>query len=164
MVTLSPLNSVFDRMATLSRAMDGAFGAPVENTLSGTRNTYWVPALDAWETEHAFVVQLDLPGVSPEKVEISFERNTLSVHGSRGPTVQPSENGEMKIYFSERAAGTFTRSLRFPQYVEGDKITANFADGVLTITLPKAEAAKARKIAITSQVASQQVAAPQSSN
>ena len=158
MVTLSPLNSVLDRMVTLSRAMDGAFGTPAGDTLSGTQNTYWVPALDAWETEHAFVVQLDLPGVSPENVDITFERNTLTVHGTRGATIQTPEKGEMKIYFSERVAGTFTRTLRFPQYVEGDKIAAKFADGVLTITLPKAEAAKARKITIASPVASQEVA------
>lgn len=163
MVTLSPLNSVIDRMVTLSRAVDGAFGTPTGNTLSGTQNTYWVPALDAWETEHAFVVQLDLPGVSPEKVDITFERNTLSVHGTRGATIKTPEKGETKIYFSERAAGTFTRTLRFPQYVEGDKIGADFSDGVLTITLPKAEAAKARKITIASPVSSQP-AGSQSSN
>jgi HSP20 family protein len=164
MVTLSPLNSVLDRMVTLSRTMDGAFGASDKNALSGSQNAYWVPALDAWETEHAFVVQLDLPGVSPEKVDITFERNTLTVQGTRGATIQTPEQGEMKIYFSERVAGSFTRTLRFPQYVEGDKIGAKFADGVLTITLPKAEAAKARKITIASPVASQQVPSSQPSN
>ena len=164
MITLSPLNSVFDRMVTLGRSMDSAFGIPVEGTPAGSRNAYWVPALDAWETEHAFVVQLDLPGVLSEKVDISFERNTLTVHGTRGPNVQAPANGEVRVYLSERVAGTFTRTLRFPQYVEGDKISANFADGVLTITLPKAEAAKARKITIASPIASQQVASSQSSN
>ena len=148
MVTRSPLNSVLDRMVTLSRAMDEPFRSG-NGVLSGTGRSVWAPALDAWETEHAFVVQVDLPGVTADQVEISFERNTLTIAGNRAPTLSASENGERRVFLAERTAGTFTRSLRFPQYVEGDKIAASFKDGVLTITVPKAEAAKSRKIAVT---------------
>jgi HSP20 family protein len=148
MVTISPLNSVLDRMVTLSRAMDEALEATNGNGTNGAAQQYWVPMLDAWENENAFVVQLDLPGVSQEQVDITFERNTLTVQGSRTAPIQPPAKGELKVFFAERPYGTFTRTLRFPQYVASDRISADFANGVLTVTLPKAEEAKTRKIAI----------------
>lgn len=151
-----PLNSVFDRMVTLSRAMDQSFSAnSPEGATAGVSQQYWVPALDAYEIEDAFVAQLDLPGVRAEDVELSFERNTLTVTGQRIPSMRAPEQGELRVFLAERSSGTFTRSLRFPQYVEGEKIEASFQDGVLTVTVPKAAAAKPRKIAI-SQHGSQQ--------
>jgi HSP20 family protein len=155
MVT-TPLNSVLDRMVTLSRAMDEAFH---NGDAASQSQQYWVPALDAWETEHSFMVQLDLPGLSPENVELSFDRNTLTVRGTRPATIQAPEKGELRVFFNERAYGVFTRSLRFPQWVEADKISATFENGVLTISVPKAEAAKPRKIAIASHVEAKQVRA-----
>ena len=150
MVTMTPLNSVLDRMVTLSRAMDEA----LTNEGNGSLNAqpYWVPAFDAWETESAFVVQTDLPGLNPEQVDISFDRNTLTIRGNRPATIPAPEKGERRVFFAERAHGAFTRSLRFPQYVEGAKIEATYDNGVLTITVPKAEAAKPRKIAIAAAV------------
>lgn len=150
MITISPLNTMLDRMVTLSRAMDDAFQAG--STPTANNGAYWVPALDAWESEQAFIVSLDLPGVNADQVEITFERNTLTVSGTRDPVVKAPEKGELRVFFAERTAGAFSRSLRFPQYVDGDKIGATFDRGVLTITVPKAEAAKSRKIAIASSV------------
>lgn len=143
MVTVTPFNSVFDRMVSLSRAMDQALGPqagspPVERT--------WVPAVDAVETEQDYIVYLDLPGVTPEKVEVNFERNTLNVRGERAFALPQAEGN--RIFFTERDWGTFERALRFPQHVEGDKISASFNNGVLTITVPKSEAAKPRRIEI----------------
>jgi len=70
MITVSPLNGVLSRMATLSRAMDDVIGRTDENL----NNSYWVPAMDAWETEQAFVVQLDLPGITPERASLLATR------------------------------------------------------------------------------------------
>lgn len=147
MVTMSPLNSVFNRMVTLSRAMDEVMARPGQAPNGSTH--YWVPAIDAWETGNAFMVQLDLPGLTPDQVDLSFDRNTLTISGTRPPTIQVPENGDVNVFFAERSHGQFTRSLRFPQYVEGAQIKADYANGVLTITVPKAEAAKPRKIAVT---------------
>jgi HSP20 family protein len=147
MIATSPLNAMLDRMVTLGRSMDTGFNQG-ESAATGPRGSYWVPDLDAWETEHAFVVTLDLPGVVSERVDITFERNTLTVSGVREPAARVAESGEFRLFFAERAVGQFSRSLRFPQYVEGDKISAHFDRGVLTITVPKAEAAKSRKITI----------------
>lgn len=154
MVTMSPLNTVLDRMVTLSRAMDEALGGEMAE---GGNGQVWVPALDAWETEHAFTVQLDLPGVTPESVDLSFDRNVLTVRGTRPSALPPRDKEERRVFFAERAYGTFARSLRFPQFVEADKIEAAYNNGVLTITVPKAEAAKPRKIAITGAVEHKQV-------
>jgi HSP20 family protein len=147
MISTSPLNAMLDRMVTLGRSMDTALNQGDVAAIA-PRTTYWIPDLDAWETEHAFVVTLDLPGVVAERTDITFERNTLTVTGVREPAAKASEKGEFRLFFAERPVGHFSRSLRFPQYVEGDKISAHFDHGVLTITVPKAEAAKSRKIAI----------------
>ena len=144
MTTISPLNGVLSRMATLSRAMDDVIGQTNES-LNGQ---YWVPSMDAWETEQAFVVQVDLPGLTPEQVDVSFDRNLLTVRGTRSDTI-PTDKGEKRVFFVERSPGSFSRTLRFPQYVEASKIDAKFENGVLTVTVPKSEAAKPRKITIT---------------
>ena len=145
MLTVTPLNGVFSRMANLNRAIDEVIGRADESNYGA----YWTPALDAWETEHAFVVQLDLPGLTPDQVDVNFDRNTLTVRGTRGATIpQPEKDGEVRVFFAERAPGSFSRSLRFPLYVETSKIEASFTNGVLTITIPKAETAKPRKIEI----------------
>ena len=143
MLTVSPLNGVLTRMASLNRAMDEVVGRADEQY-----GSFWTPAMDAWETEHAFVVQLDLPGLTSDQVDVNFDRNTLTVRGTRGSTIPQAENGELRVFFAERAPGQFSRSIRFPQYVESSKIEASFTSGVLTITVPKAEEAKPRKIQI----------------
>ena len=137
MLTVSPLNGVLTRMATLNRAMD-------ESAFTQS----WAPGMDAWETEQAFVVQLDLPGLTSDQVDVNFDRNTLTVRGTRASTVPQSEKGEVRVFFAERMTGEFSRTLRFPQYVDATKIQASFTNGVLTITVPKAETAKPRKIEV----------------
>ena len=143
MITVSPLNGVLGRMATLSRAMDDVIGRNDD-----ANGPYWVPAMDAWETEQTFVVQLDLPGVTAEQVDVSFDKNTLTVRGTRSDTI-PTDQDEKRVFFVERSPGAFQRTLRFPQYVEASKIEAKFTNGVLTVTVPKSEAAKPRKIAVS---------------
>jgi HSP20 family protein len=113
--------------------------------------------MDAWETESAFVVQLDLPGVAPENVDVSFERNTLTIRGRRAETIPAPEKDGLRVYANERPCGEFARTVRFPQYVVGDGIQAQFANGVLTVTVPKADAAKPRKIAVMASVEAKQV-------
>ncbi|HEX6315656.1 MAG TPA: Hsp20/alpha crystallin family protein [Gemmatimonadaceae bacterium] len=145
MLTVSPLNGVLTRMATINRAMEDVIGR-ADESFGGS---YWTPAVDAWETEHAFVVQLDLPGMTTDQVEVNFDRNTLTIRGTRASTIPNVDKGEARVFFAERAQGSFSRSLRFPQYVEASKIEASFNNGVLTVTVPKAETAKPRKIEIS---------------
>lgn len=143
MITVSPLNGVLSRMNSLSRVMDDVGRSDEYPNGNGQ---YVVPAMDAWETEQAFVVQFDLPGVRPDQVEVSFDRNTLAIKGTRSATLP--EEGERRVFFAERTPGHFGRTLRFPQWVEAGRIEAKFADGVLTITVPKSEAARPRRIQV----------------
>jgi HSP20 family protein len=145
MITVSPLNGVFSRMTSLSRAMDDAIGRTDEVNAAGQ---YFIPTMDAWETEQAFVVQVDLPGVTAENVDVSFDRNTLTIRGTRPATLPAADTGEKRVFIAERTPGTFGRTLRFPQYVEPSRIEAKFDSGVLTVTVPKSEAAKPRKIQV----------------
>lgn len=158
MVTITPLNTMLDRMVTLSRAMDQAFvnGSP-DPVGKTAAQPAWVPELDAWETESEYVVQLDLPGVKTEAVDIGFEKNTLTIRGERERGIRAPEKGELRVFFAERDWGSFTRSLRFPQHVAGDNIAATFDAGVLTVRIPKTEAAKPRKIQINAGGETKQV-------
>src|SRR5262245_30759530 len=137
MVTTRSLNSTLDRMITLNRALDQAFNV-------GSRT--WVPAIDITETKDAYVLYADLPGVDASGVEIAFEKNVLTLKGDKPTT--PKEDAEVRVHAVERLAGKFERSVRLPEYVDGEKITAAFANGLLTITVPKAKAAQARRIEI----------------
>lgn len=138
-------HNVLDRMLTLARAMDDQFGTP-----NAQDRGLWFPALDVYETEGAYVAELDLPGVHSENVDISFEQGTLSIRGTRGPTVRTPEKGELRVFSAERVSGSFVRSVRLPEYVDADRIEAQYANGVLSVTIPKAAAARPRKISIRS--------------
>ena len=119
MLTTRSLGSL-DRMLTLNRAFDQAF-----NGTLGSR--VWVPAMDVAERGDAYLVQAELPGVSPDQVDVSFE---------------------LRVFAAERVHGTFERSVRLPEFVNADRISASFVNGLLTITVPKAEAAQPRKIEV----------------
>ena len=108
----------------------------------------WVPVIDALETPDAYLIAVELPGVAPEDIEISFANNMLTVRGNKMPTLEPPTNGERRIHAAERTSGTFERSVRLPDYVEGNRSEATYAHGVLTISIPKTASVVAHKIAI----------------
>ena len=132
--------SSLDRMLTLNRVFDQAFGA--------AGNRVWVPAMDVAERADAYLVQAELPGVSPEQVELSFEQNVLTIRGTKPAGFDVNSDGELRVFAAERVHGTFERSVRLPEFVDSDRISARFDKGVLWVTVPKAEAAKPRKIQI----------------
>ena len=148
MVTITPIHSVLDRMIALSRAMDGTPFADSPNGDEGTtRQAIWFPAMDSYETEKAFVIELDIPGVHPENVDIDFEQNTLTIKGTRAS--RDGSKSELRVFSSERSGGSFSRALRLPQHVDAEKIEATHSNGVLTITVPKAASALPRKITVS---------------
>ena len=144
MLTSRSLSSL-DRMLTLNRAFDEAF-----NGTLGSR--VWVPAMDVAERGDAYIVHTELPGVRPEQVEVSFEQNVLTVRGSKPATFDSNTEGELRVFAAERVHGSFEWSVRLPEFVDADRINAKFDHGVLTITVPKAEAAKPRRIEIGTSV------------
>jgi HSP20 family protein len=108
------------------------------------RNT-WVPALDVRETEDRFELTLDLPGIDPAGVSVSYEDGMLTVTGTRAFSAEDEKETWHRI---ERGFGTFARTVRLPRTADAEKIEAVFDKGVLTITVPKAEAAKPRTIEV----------------
>ncbi len=145
MLTTRSLNSTLDRMMSLNRVLDQAMNGSLSSE-STTR--VWVPALDIVEKRDAYLVVAELPGVSQNDVELSFEQNVLTIRGQKSSLLDPSKDGELRVYTSERVAGAFERAIRLPEFVDSEKIGAELRDGLLTITIPKATAAQPRKIEI----------------
>jgi HSP20 family protein len=105
----------------------------------------WVPALDVRESEDRFDVTLDLPGLEPSDVNVTFEDGMLSISGKREFSTEDKGDTWHRI---ERSFGTFARSIRLPQTADTEKIEASFDKGVLTVSVPKAEQARPRTIEV----------------
>jgi HSP20 family protein len=108
-------------------------------------NRPWSPAVDIYETENELVLKADLPDVEPSAVDLRVENQTLTISGERKFQSEKSEKGFHRI---ERSYGNFTRSFTLPNTFDTGSIAAAFKNGVLTVTLPKKEAAKPRQIKI----------------
>ncbi len=106
----------------------------------------WLPAVDVRESDEAFVFTAELPGIAKEAVEISVEDGILTLSGERRFNEDDEEKNYRRI---ERAYGAFSRSFTLPSAVDPERIEARFQDGLLTVTVSKAEVAKARKITIS---------------
>lgn len=143
MLTVRSLIPTLDRAFTMDRDFDRFLGATWSNAGG------WLPPTDIVEKDDAYIVSLELPGVKPESVELSFEKDTLTVKGTKTPTVNVTENEEIRVFAAERVTGSFERSIRLPMHVDPEKIVANYEHGVLQVTVPKKPAAMSRKITIS---------------
>lgn len=101
--------------------------------------------MDAYRNGDTFVVMFDLPGVSPESINLTVEKNVLSVHAER---TRPTPNDDVEMVASERPTGTFSRQLFLGETLDADGIEAEYRAGVLTLTIPVAEKAKPRQIEV----------------
>ncbi|MCE9611709.1 MAG: Hsp20/alpha crystallin family protein [Chthoniobacter sp.] len=106
----------------------------------------WSPALDVYDNKDNLVVQVELPGMKKEEIEIALHEGVLTVSGERKTG---SERKEGEVFRSERYFGKFQRSVTLPVAVDGAQVKASYKEGVLTIDLPKAEEAKPKQIAIS---------------
>ena len=109
----------------------------------GTTNRPAVMAMDAWREGDTFVLELDLPGVARDSVDLDVERNVLTVRAER-----LGANGDWEMLAAERPRGMYSRQLVLGDNLDLDRIEAAYRDGVLRLTIPVAERAKPRKIAI----------------
>jgi HSP20 family protein len=105
------------------------------------------PPTDISETDKAFTIRLDVPGLSADDLEVQFAGNTLTVRGKRSEE-QDEETGE--TYRHERYSGSFARTITIPTYADANKADATYDKGVLTITLPKIEGVGPKRVAIKS--------------
>ncbi len=109
----------------------------------GTTNRPAVMPMDAWREGDTFVLEFDLPAVSPESIDLDVERNVLTVRAERRP-----RNGDWEMLASERPRGMFSRQLVLGDNLDLERIEASYDAGVLRLTVPVAEKAKPRKIEI----------------
>lgn len=110
----------------------------------GVADPTWVPASNAWEDDNGFSVQMALPGWEPKDIALEVKNQVLTVKGERNVELKDSE----KYHVREIADGRFTRLFQLPPFVEQDKATATHRHGLLTISFPKREEAKCRRIMI----------------
>jgi HSP20 family protein len=126
--------------------MDRLFEAPLSQlTLSSRVFSGWTPVLDMHEDENNVFVTAELPGMKKEDINVSLHDDCLSISGERR---NEWEKKEAEVYRAERFIGRFERTVVLPTPVAADKVKALCKDGVLTITLPKAEEAKPKKIEV----------------
>ena len=105
----------------------------------------WLPLVDVSETEDVVRVTAELPGVQATEVDISLTDDLLTIRGEKKSEKEEKKRDYHRV---ERSYGVFTRTVRLPAVVDADKVEATFKDGVLTITMPKREEAKTRKVKV----------------
>lgn len=118
----------------------------VADQMLGTLSRPAAMPMDAYRRGDSFVVNFDLPGVDPEQVELTVDRNTLTVKAERGWS--PAQGDE--VMASERPQGVFSRQLLLGEGLDTERIEANYDRGVLSLTIPVAEHAKPRRVAVSS--------------
>jgi len=132
--------SPYDMVRSMSRVFDGLWPE-----LDSTQEFQWAPPVDICEKGDCICIKAELPGISKDGIEIEIANGVLSIRGEK--KAKEEESGET-WHRREMRYGSFTRSFSLPPDVKHDKAEASFADGVLTITIPKEEKALHRKIAI----------------
>src|ERR1035438_3607753 len=133
--------SHFDPLANI-RLFEDAFTRMLSEPQG---NRPWSPAVDIYETENELVLKADLPDVDQSNIDVRVENQTLTIAGERKFEKQDSAKGFHRI---ERNYGNFVRSLAVPNTFDTEHIAASFKNGVLSVTLPKKEAAKPRQIKV----------------
>jgi HSP20 family protein len=111
----------------------------------GFSASVWAPPVDIAEDDKEYLIQVELPGVNKEDVRVSVENGVLTITGER--KAEKEEKGR-KFHRIERMYGTFVRSFTLPDGTAGDKIAAEFRDGILKVHLPKSEEAKPKSIEV----------------
>ncbi|HCB01040.1 MAG TPA: heat-shock protein Hsp20 [Anaerolineae bacterium] len=132
-------------MMTLREAMDRLFDDAFTRPLSLNNGNWSVPAVDMYQTDNEVVVKAALPGIKADEVQINVTGEVLTL---KGETKHEEEKKEKAYHLREQRWGSFERSIVLPTEVVADKAKADFENGVLTITLPKAEEVKPKTISI----------------
>jgi len=137
-------SDVLSMQREINRMFDSFFRTGwIEDT--GLAPAAWSPATDIVENDTGYVVKVELPGMSKDEVKITMQENQLSIRGEKKHEEEGKENGYHRI---ERSYGAFQRCFALPTAVDASKIDASFKDGILTVTLPRSEAAKPKTIEV----------------
>ena len=140
--------SAADRWSNLRDELNSFFELPFWSsfTRAGQLFSGWSPALDLYQSDDNVVAVVELPGMRKEDIEISLHDGTLTISGERRR--ESSSDGE-KAERTERYIGRFRRSIALPTRLDANKVSATYRDGILTVTLPKAEEVKPKQIHVS---------------
>src|SRR5436190_23850739 len=134
----------FGQLTGLRDEIDRLFEAPLaELARTSQLLSGWTPALDMFEDKDNVYVRAELPGMKKEDIDVSLHNGILSISGERK---NQEELKDSEVYRAERFVGRFQRTVSLPTAVAADKIKAQYKDGILSVTLPKAEEAKPKHI------------------
>lgn len=134
-----------DHLSSLRQEINRLFELPFGDSTGESEFFGWAPTVDMYENKDQVVVRAELPGMTKEDIQISLHQDSLIISGER-KLEQESEDGETSR--SERFFGRFQRALELPKAVDGNRVKAAYKDGILTVTLPKAEEAKPKQITV----------------
>jgi HSP20 family protein len=121
-----------------NRDLDGFLGGP-------STSVAFIPAVDVQEEKERFVVKADLPGVTPDQIEITAEKGILTLRGERKSEKTEQSEGYERL---ERVTGSFTRRFALPENVQAEAIKAKFTHGVLEISIPKQPVVAAKRVVV----------------
>jgi HSP20 family protein len=132
----------------LNQSLDHWFNRDISTGNGGNGDhTSWMPHMDVKETDNAYVIEADLPGMTIENIDVQVESNRLFISGERKDE-QSSQTGHYTHF--ERAYGKFQRTFTLPEAVNVDAVEAKYVNGVLTVSVPKSAEAQSKRIAIQS--------------
>ena len=140
----SPISDVVSLREAMDRLFEDSFIRP-NGSWSGLAAGQVAVPVDLWETQDAYHLRADLPGLTPEDIEINATADTFQVSGEFKATTDVTSEGWLR---QERRSGKFSRAFSLPMQIEPNKVDAKFENGVLELVLPKAENVKPRQIKI----------------
>ncbi len=135
-----PIRDMISMREAVDRMLDESFARGSQSRGTGA----WLLPMDAYITDDAIVIRADIPGIEPDDLDITLEGDTLTIRGE----IKRDDANNRKYVLLERPTGKFERTLTINTPIDNDKVEANFNNGVLTLTLPKAEAVKPRQITV----------------
>lgn len=139
---VDPFRDLSDVQSEMNRLFDGFFG---RSSQAGAPERVWAPAVDMYETKDELIVTAEVPGIREKDIHLAITGDMLTLKGERH---WDQEVKQESYYRGERWFGRFERALPLPIPVQADKVKASYRDGVLTVTLPKAEEIKSKEIKI----------------
>ena len=148
-VRFNPVRDLLDVEREFNRMfsnLGSRFGIAKKDGDEEYENAVWMPLTDIYEDKDNYKIKADLPGIKKSDVKISYSDGELSISGER---VQELETKDAKCHRVERTFGRYYRSFTLPKEIKEDKIKAEFKDGQLTVTIPKADEVKPKEIEIS---------------
>jgi HSP20 family protein len=145
LMRFDPERELLSLRDAMNRLMEDSFVLPsMVGEIRGSGRS-WGLAVDMFETNDQLVVKASVPGVKPENLDVTVQGENLII---KGETKEENESQQGRYHVRERRQGAFSRTLMLPYPIQNDRVEAHFENGVLTLTLPKADAVKPRQIKV----------------